>query len=143
MFSEEIVLNSHFLGATGIEELRWLSPVRPGDTVTGRVTVMEVCVTLGQLTPEAARQLIEESAQALADKFGSENVSAEVIEGYIKDRILETAKSWPAHLIVCGSHGRKGFTKFLLGSVSEAIVAHSPCSIEIVKIAHQPDSGQT
>ena len=29
------------LGSPGIEELRWLAPVRPGDTLTGRLTVLE------------------------------------------------------------------------------------------------------
>lgn len=28
-------------GSTGIEELRWLAPVRPGDTLTARLTVLE------------------------------------------------------------------------------------------------------
>ena len=29
------------LGSPGIEELRWLAPVRPGDTLHGRLTVLE------------------------------------------------------------------------------------------------------
>jgi acyl dehydratase len=29
------------LGSPGIEELRWLAPVRPGDTLSGRLTVLE------------------------------------------------------------------------------------------------------
>ena len=29
-------------GSSGIEELRWLAPVRPGDTLSGRLTVLEV-----------------------------------------------------------------------------------------------------
>ena len=28
-------------GSPGIEELRWLAPVRPGDTLAGRLTVLE------------------------------------------------------------------------------------------------------
>jgi len=28
-------------GSPGVEELRWLAPVRPGDTLTGRLTVLE------------------------------------------------------------------------------------------------------
>lgn len=86
----------------------------------------------------SAKNLIDSSAQQLTEKFGVDAVSVEVVEGYIKDRILEIAKSWPADLIVVGSHGRRGFTKFLLGSVSEAIVAHAPCSVEIVKLREHP-----
>ena len=29
------------MGSPGIEELRWLAPVRPGDTLSGRLTVLE------------------------------------------------------------------------------------------------------
>jgi acyl dehydratase len=36
------VLNrSAGMGSPGVEELRWLQPVRPGDTLTGRLTVLE------------------------------------------------------------------------------------------------------
>ena len=28
-------------GSSGIEELRWLAPVRPGDTLSGRLIVLE------------------------------------------------------------------------------------------------------
>jgi acyl dehydratase len=29
------------IGSPGIDELRWLKPVRPGDTLTGRLTILE------------------------------------------------------------------------------------------------------
>jgi acyl dehydratase len=32
-------------GSSGIEELRWLVPVRPGDTLSARLTVLEVTVS--------------------------------------------------------------------------------------------------
>ncbi len=35
------LLGSASMGSTGIEELRWLAPVRPGDTLQGRLTVLE------------------------------------------------------------------------------------------------------
>ncbi len=84
---------------------------------------------------DAAKKLIEWAKAELDAKFGQSNTSGEVIEGYIKDQILEVARTWKADLIVVGSHGRRGFTKFLLGSVSEAIAAHANCSVEIVKLS--------
>lgn len=93
---------------------------------------------------ESAKRLVDEGTKKLKTKFGQKNVSGEVFEGYIKDKILETARDWPADLIVVGSHGRRGFTRFLLGSVSEAIVSHAPCSVEIVKLpgGHDHDSAK-
>jgi nucleotide-binding universal stress UspA family protein len=48
--------------------------------------------------------------------------------------ILDTAAKWHADLIVIGSHGRKGLDRFLLGSVSEAVARHAPCSVQIVRV---------
>jgi acyl dehydratase len=42
MFVRGVLNDSASLGSPGIDELRWLAPVRPGDTLTGRVTVDEV-----------------------------------------------------------------------------------------------------
>ena len=44
----DAVLGSAARGSPGIEELRWLAPVRPGDTLSGRLTVLEA-------TPSATR----------------------------------------------------------------------------------------
>lgn len=51
--------------------------------------------------------------------------------------ILDEAKEWGADLIVMGSHGRRGFNRLLLGSVSESVAVHAHCSVEIVR-APQP-----
>ena len=37
----DTVLGDGSRGSPGIEELRWLAPVRPGDTLTGSLTVLE------------------------------------------------------------------------------------------------------
>ena len=42
MFVREILLDSASLGSPGVDELRWRAPVRPGDTLSGRVTVTDV-----------------------------------------------------------------------------------------------------
>lgn len=36
-------------------------------------------------------------------------------------------------LVVTGTHGRKGVAGFIMGSVSERLVARSPCSVFVVK----------
>jgi acyl dehydratase len=41
LFVREILLDSASLGSPGVEELRWLRPVRPGDELTGLVRVVE------------------------------------------------------------------------------------------------------
>jgi acyl dehydratase len=35
------LLNSSSMGAPGVEEIRWLAPVRPGDVLRGRSTILD------------------------------------------------------------------------------------------------------
>jgi len=46
--------------------------------------------------------------------------------------ICDLAKVWEADLIVMGSHGRKGLREFFVGSVSNYVMHHAPCSVMIV-----------
>jgi len=61
-------------------------------------------------------------------------VETAVEEGDPKSTIVEDAVRWHADLIVLGSHGRKGVDRFLMGSVSDAVARHAPCSVEVVRI---------
>jgi acyl dehydratase len=42
MFVRAILLESASMGSPGVDEIRWTAPVRPGDRLTGRVTVTAV-----------------------------------------------------------------------------------------------------
>jgi acyl dehydratase len=42
MFVRGILLDSASMGSPGVEEIRWLKPVRPGDRLTARVTVTDL-----------------------------------------------------------------------------------------------------
>jgi len=41
LFVRNVLLDSASLGSPGVEELRWLVPVRPGDVLTGRSRIVE------------------------------------------------------------------------------------------------------
>jgi nucleotide-binding universal stress UspA family protein len=60
------------------------------------------------------------------------SVSSEVLRGAPDQQIVEKASEWGADLIVVGSHGR-GFWGRLLGSVSNGVVHHAPCSVLVVR----------
>jgi len=47
--------------------------------------------------------------------------------------IIESATNWGADLIVVGSHGRGFWGRVMLGSVSDAILHHAPCSVLVVR----------
>jgi acyl dehydratase len=41
LYVDALLAGAASLGSPGIEELRWLAPVRPGDTLTASLTVLE------------------------------------------------------------------------------------------------------
>jgi len=61
----------------------------------------------------------------------SESIS--VLVDSPKQIILDEAKQWGADLIVVGSHGRRGISRFMLGSVSEAVATHAACSVDVIR----------
>ena len=42
LFATEVLNRAHATVSPGLEELRWLRPVRPGDVLRGRTTILEV-----------------------------------------------------------------------------------------------------
>jgi nucleotide-binding universal stress UspA family protein len=46
--------------------------------------------------------------------------------------IVQQALEWPADLIVCGTHGRHGLARMLLGSQAEEILRQSPVPMLLV-----------
>lgn len=60
-------------------------------------------------------------------------IEAAVELGRPVEVIVEKAARWPADLIVVGSHGRGFWGRLTLGSVSSAVVQHSPCSVLVVR----------
>ena len=81
---------------------------------------------------EEGEKLVETAAKKLRE--AGFQVSTVVEKGEARGLILDQAASWPAETIVMGSHGKKGLTRFLLGSVSEAVARHATCSVIIVRI---------
>jgi nucleotide-binding universal stress UspA family protein len=87
----------------------------------------------------AAHEELRQRAQALvagaADRLRRAGINATtcVAEGNPRDQILRVSAEWPADTIVIGSHGRKGIDRFLLGSVSEAIVRRARCSVHVIR----------
>jgi nucleotide-binding universal stress UspA family protein len=83
-------------------------------------------------SPEAATALVGRAAGAL--RSAGVNVATAIVQGDPKSIILDDAKAWGADLIVLGSHGRKGLERFMLGSVSESVLRHAHCSVEIIRL---------
>lgn len=79
------------------------------------------------LSPTYVADLTDRAQKELnrhRDRLASEglSVTTKLLEGNAADAIVERANTINALMIVIGTHGRSGFRRFLLGSVTERVV---------------------
>ncbi len=101
--------------------------------------VLTVVETPGFLTQGLATDELKTRAQQLADaaaaRLRSHQLPAKtaVAVGDPKTVILDHAAIMHADLIVLGANGLGAVERFLLGSVSRAVLRFAPCSVELVR----------
>ena len=80
--------------------------------------------------------------QGLTEKATKAGVKAEYsqLTGNPGRMICELADNWSADLILVGSRGLKGLKEMFLGSVSNYVTHHAPCSVLIVRASIDNDS---
>lgn len=82
-------------------------------------------------TVVGARAFVEETASALSKL--QYNAKGYILMGVPSLAILQEASASDPDLVLMGSHGRRGVTRFLLGSVSHTVLHRSPCPLLIVR----------
>ena len=84
---------------------------------------------------ENAAKLLDQSEARIKAYFPDKNlaISSEVLFGSPESRIVETAEAIHPDIIVLGSDGYSRWERLLLGSVSDSVVHHAPCSVLIVR----------
>lgn len=70
--------------------------------------------------------------ERIRGSWNDANIEPVVVEGDTKLEILDIIEKWTPHVVLLGSHKKKGIAA--LGSVSSAIVAHSPCTTAVIPI---------
>jgi nucleotide-binding universal stress UspA family protein len=84
---------------------------------------------------EQMREVIGERLSSLAKALAAAQVptDVELHGGLPSESILNRAKTMPADLIVMGTHGRRGLSHTLSGSVAEAVLRKSSCPVLTVR----------
>lgn len=88
---------------------------------------------------EAAKNNSEDILKVAVQKLrfitGETEVSifTEILNGSPESRIVEKAEEIQAQLIIVGSHGYNRWERLLLGSVSDSVIHHAPCSVLVVR----------
>lgn len=145
---EQPVMIKHIIAATDLSEYAepavttaaalavkfgaWVSLVHVYDLVPA----VELLQEPYELHPDHSFQTI------LGDKL--EKVRAKHLDGIPADTtvvrnksttaaLCDLASNKEADLIVLGTHGLTGVTRFLLGSVAERVIRHAPCSVLVVR----------
>lgn len=80
-----------------------------------------------------AHEQLEELNRALPAAFHQSPPAH--IEGSAEQEILEAARKQKADLIVVGARSSTFFGRLFLGSTANAVLAHAPCSVLVVRRA--------
>jgi nucleotide-binding universal stress UspA family protein len=89
------------------------------------------------LTQKAAREEMDR-LEALAERRGICITRARVEVGNPAARVLEVLEREPYRMVAVGTHGRRGLSHLMLGSVAESITHHAEVPVLIV---HRPNEG--
>jgi len=81
---------------------------------------------------ESAEKILQK-VKVEAGKLGVDAALVHVSEARPAEAILQTAQARGAHLIVIGSHGRRGVNRLLLGSQTAEVLAHATIPVLVVK----------
>jgi nucleotide-binding universal stress UspA family protein len=111
----------------------------PGGTAACVLSVVDIGLLGGLMDSgpllntmtEAAEELVKSDAELLTGSGLSPTTAVTV--GHPSSSIVEYARQWQSDFIYLGSHGRRGLTRFLLGSVSKAVVHSAGCSVGIIR----------
>ena len=86
--------------------------------------------------PESdSRDSMSARAQGIVQRARAAGANATFLvwDGDAGEAIVAAADSEGADLIVVGSHGRSGVSRFFIGSVSDFVVRHAHCLVMVVR----------
>lgn len=126
------------LAKTSGSQLHIVTAFRPAFTANVAASSLEAMAYGGaDFLQEAESKVADEVESRLgqmSEKLSKDgiNVKTHGSAGDPADVILDLAESTKADLIVVGNRGMTGAKRFILGSVSNKITHHAPCSVLVV-----------
>ena len=95
-----------------------------------------------QMMPDMSKEITGAARKALADLAENVGVARSVLkEGDTAEAILAAAREASASMIVMGTHGRRGLSHALLGSVAEKVVRASDVPVLTVRVPNAHAAG--
>ncbi|HEV8379458.1 MAG TPA: universal stress protein [Tepidisphaeraceae bacterium] len=87
---------------------------------------------------EEARELAKQGAERIRKTLPDAKVKSETRPEAPATALLSMAEQWKPDLLVVGSHGRSALGRAMLGSVSQTVVTHAPCSVRVARRRKAP-----
>jgi nucleotide-binding universal stress UspA family protein len=95
--------------------------------------ILDAFYERGLTPPENVKQISQRARRRIREIIqttgNTSSIRLRFQEGEAAALILEQAAKLKVDLIVMGTHGRSGATRFLLGSVAEAVVRRASCPV--------------
>ncbi|MGA7802134.1 MAG: universal stress protein [Gammaproteobacteria bacterium] len=107
------------LAAEQHAELRFINVVAPRVSDWGELAWVDMNTVAKGLTAEGRGILEQVAEQAQAAGVRAETALVEARQRHVGEVIAADAQASGADLIIIGTHGRKGFSRLMLGSVAE------------------------
>jgi nucleotide-binding universal stress UspA family protein len=106
-------------------------PPLPIDTIEPPLTLASFLEQLRTPLLKKARAVAQQAAERI-QKAGFETRIA-VVHGHPSHEIVKVAEAERADLVVVGSRGLTGTSRFLLGSVSDGVIKYAPCAVLVFR----------
>ena len=96
---------------------------------------VEYVAEVQKIAQNQATKYVNDSQTLIRGRFPdlSVQINTKILNGSPGRVIVEEAKDWGADIVIVGSHGYGFWERAFLGSVSQAVVNHAPCSVLIVR----------
>lgn len=93
----------------------------------------EPAVLWDTINDEMRTQNVQENLTAKLSQPQYQGINITVQVGHVVEEIVDFSKEKKADLIVIPTHGRRGISRFMLGSVTERVIRFAECPVLVLR----------
>jgi nucleotide-binding universal stress UspA family protein len=95
-------------------------------------------VYLADILRENGKNILKKAEEAAKNAgVTADSIMIDAMGSRVSKSVLSQAEEWHADLIVMGTHGLRGFERFMIGSDAQAILHTSPVPVLLVRNNHR------
>jgi nucleotide-binding universal stress UspA family protein len=144
-----VPLDGSQLAETALESALYIARKQSGEIILLTVPTYGQVIAPGPagyslMTPVQSPEILNEDAETYLDGIYQRinspgiDVTTEVVGGDIAGNIVDMAAAEKADLIVMTTHGYSGFSRWMMGSITERVLRSAPCPVLVIRCAGLP-----